>query len=600
MKFLDIYNFYIMLNIKNIKLFIILFIIICISAGYYYISNKEITFLYLNPYTETSGFPSIARTIKELNNAFEFTQKNSKAEGNDFKYIFKNAYGSGFLKNNPIPNDLDFAVGIYLGEYNFDKNSAEDIANSVVNKMDSFQYFFNSYVNTLQDSTLYIDQTAFQVLENTSSIHAKNTKDIATYLPTVLEGKDYVKYTQKTMDGTRNSEKVELPYFLKSNEILIENYSPINLFSDEVFYNKNMPRYIRTISIIPEFFVKIKTKDKSVMVEIVPEAFLGERLQLSRRFFASTVFIDLASEKFLNNLSYINDDEEYLYYRMFSYRRHLQEISNLKLIKDRPVKMLKRIMQTADIISPAIDIDTYDEISKVIQENLSNRDIQLLNEYSNICTTLYQIAESPQLFLHLKGQHKIKIMYDTMTKCLNELDSRGNIDKKVIANLRKIQTQQLQKMFLIRTESEVIKFRALLFTKTIVIIQNTINQTIFENLLDKDKLNSYIALFNKIYTDAGYHKVSLYWLNQNTMGILKDDFTQEIKDYNKFAKDNDLSNVEYKLLSQDQTPKSAIKYSVWARNNANTIEENNYQNLRNALLKDKKNFKIKRKFVFIN
>ena len=291
---------------------------------------------------------------------------------------------------------------------------------------------------------------------------------------------------------------------------------------------------------------------------------------------------------------------KYLYYRMFSYRRHLQEISNLKLIKDRPVKMLKRIMQTADIISPAIDIDTYDEISKVIQENLSNRDIQLLNEYSNICTTLYQIAESPQLFLHLKGQHKIKIMYDTMTKCLNELDSRGNIDKKVIANLRKIQTQQLQKMFLIRTESEVIKFRALLFTKTIVIIQNTINQTIFENLLDKDKLNSYIALFNKIYTDAGYHKVSLYWLNQNTMGILKDDFTQEIKDYNKFAKDNDLSNVEYKLLSQDQTPKSAIKYSVWARNNANTIEENNYQNLRNALLKDKKNFKIKRKFVFIN
>ena len=119
-------------------------------------------------------------------------------------------------------------------------------------------------------------------------------------------------------------------------------------------------------------------------------------------------------------------------------------------------------------------------------------------------------------------------------------------------------------------------------------------------MLHKEKLNYYITLFNTIYTDSGYHKVTLYWLDRNTMGISNDEFTRNIKDLNKFAKDNNLANVQYKLLSPGQTPHTAIKYSVWARYNANKTEEANYQKLRNALLEDKKNFKIKSKFVFIH
>lgn len=588
-----------MLKIKNIKFIVITLAIIIIAAGYYFVSNKEVTFLYLNPYTETDGFSNISGTIKSIDKALQFAKTNSALEGNSYKYVFKNAYGSGFLKNNPIPNDLDFAVGVYLGEYNYDQENAEDIANSVVDKMDSFQYFFNSYINTLKDQSLYVDQNPFQVLGNNSSVHRKNVKAITSSIPIVLEGKDYVKYTQKTLDGTPGSKKVELPYFLKSNEILIENYSPVNLFSDKVSYNSEMPRYMRTISIIPEFFLKLKTKDKSVTVEIVPEAFLGERLQLSRRFFASTVFVDLASAGYLNNLSYIKNDEDYLYYRMFSYKRHLQEISNLRLIKDRPVKMLKRIMQTADIISPVIGDETYKEISDIVLDNLSNKDIQLLNEYSNICVNLYLIQESPQLFLLLEEERKIKVMYDTMTKCLDELEIRGNIDRKVVDFLRNFQTAELQKMFLLKNESEVAAFRGLILTPNLDVIQNTVNKTIFENIIHKDKLNSYVALFNKVYTDAGYHKVTLYWLDQNTMGIKYDEFTKNIKDFKKFAKDNKLSDVKYKLLKPKETPHVAVKYSVWCRYNPTSTQEANYQKLRKALLDDKKNFKIKHKFVFI-
>ena len=584
---------------KNIKLYIILFVLISISAFYYFISNKEVTFLYLNPYTETKGFRDIAVTIKTLDKALDFTQNISERDGYPFKYIFKNAYGSGFLKNNPIPNDLDFAVGVYLGEYVYDGSNADEIANSIVDKMDSFQYLFNSYINTLNDGSLYIDKTIFQILNDTASVHRRNVQVVSSSIPTVLAGRDYIRYTQKTMDGTPDGEKVELPYILKSNEILIEEYPPINLFSDSILYNSNMPRYMRTISIIPEFFVKIKSNDKNVTVEVVPEAFLGERLQLSRRFFASTVFVGINSAGYLNNLSYIKEDEDYLYYRMFSYRRHLQEISNLKLIKDRPVKMLKRIMQTADIISPVIDKQDYREIADIVNQNLSDRDIQLLNEYSNICVNIYLIQESPQLFLRLLEEQKIRVMYDTMTKCLDELEMRAEISEGMIDNLRKFQVAQLQKMFLLQNSSEVIAFRDLLLAKNLDNIQRIINKTIFEKLHDKDKLNSYIDLFNKIYTDAGYHKVTLYWLDRNTMGVLNDSFTKNIKDFKQFAAENNLADTEYKLLKPGENPKTAVKYTVWARYNSSDEEDINYQKLRKALLDDKKNFKLKRKFVII-
>ena len=584
---------------KNIKLYIILFVLISISAFYYFISNKEVTFLYLNPYTETKGFRDIAVTIKTLDKALDFTQNISERDGYPFKYIFKNAYGSGFLKNNPIPNDLDFAVGVYLGEYVYDGSNADEIANSIVDKMDSFQYLFNSYINTLNDGSLYIDKTIFQILNDTASVHRRNVQVVSSSIPTVLAGRDYIRYTQKTMDGTPDGEKVELPYILKSNEILIEEYPPINLFSDSILYNSNMPRYMRTISIIPEFFVKIKSNDKNVTVEVVPEAFLGERLQLSRRFFASTVFVGINSAGYLNNLSYIKEDEDYLYYRMFSYRRHLQEISNLKLIKDRPVKMLKRIMQTADIISPVIDKQDYREIADIVNQNLSDRDIQLLNEYSNICVNIYLIQESPQLFLRLLEEQKIRVMYDNMTKCLDELEMRAEISEGIIDNLRKFQVAQLQKMFLLQNSSEVIAFRDLLLAKNLDNIQRIINKTIFEKLHDKDKLNSYIDLFNKIYTDAGYHKVTLYWLDRNTMGVLNDSFTKNIKDFKQFAAENNLADTEYKLLKPGENPKTAVKYTVWARYNSSDEEDINYQKLRKALLDDKKNFKLKRKFVII-
>ena len=573
-------------------------IIICaiiLAIGLFLVFRHTVTFVWVNPYTYTKGYSHISKTLREIDKGLKIAQKYSAQDGKVYKYIFQNAYGSGFLNNNPIPNDLDYSVGVYLGEYIFDGTNSEEIARTIVDKMESFQYLFNYYVNTSSRS-LYIDKSSLQVLGVMSHQRKNNIKAISENLKQAISGKEYIKHTiKKSEDGF----EMDLPYVMRANEILIENYDPIMLYSDMISYNPEMPRYIRSISIIPEFFMTIKsedTSDQGQLIEIVPESFMGERMQLSRRFFASSTFTGNNSKKFLKNLSYINDDEEYLYYRMLSFKRHLQEISNISVMKDRPVKMLKRVMQTADIVSPLIDNDTMNEISETVFKNMNNEDIKLLNEYSNICSTLLQLQEHPNLFLRLLAEGKVKNMHDVLLSVVNKMDERGNI--KDIDKLRFFAEKTLNKMFLMEDQKEVLIFKKIILEEQYKDISYIINVSIYSLIQDKDKLDKYTSIFNKIYADAGYHRVSLYWLDENTIGILKDDFTKNIKDLNKFAKENELADVNYKLVEKTQIPMMTVKYAIWARYNPSGSEQENYENMNKAFLEDKKNFNIKLKFAF--
>ena len=116
---------------------------------------------------------------------------------------------------------------------------------------------------------------------------------------------------------------------------------------------------------------------------------------------------------------------------------------------------------------------------------------------------------------------------------------------------------------------------------------------------DKSKIERYIAIFNQIYIDAGYHKVSLYWLDKNTIGILKDDFTKNIKDFNDFAKQNNLVTINYKLIKPEQAPSLTLRYDILARYNSTEDESKEYERFKEKLLKDRANFTIKEKFVIL-
>ena len=81
------------------------------------------------------------------------------------------------------------------------------------------------------------------------------------------------------------------------------------------------------------------------------------------------------------------------------------------------------------------------------------------------------------------------------------------------------------------------------------------------------------------------------------MGVAEDNFTHNIKDFKKFAKENDLIDVNYKLIKETEIPDMRMRYDIFARYNSSEKQNEYYKRFRKRLLDDRKNFVIKRKFV---
>ena len=281
-----------------------------------------------------------------------------------------------------------------------------------------------------------------------------------------------------------------------------------------------MNKFLREISFVPEFYARIKHNGKYYDVELVPEAFKGTRLQLSRRCFASTVFSGLNSFKFLRNVSWLVDDNQYIKYRLLSYKRHIQEIDKLIDARKSPVKILKRVMQVADLIKPLLAEEEYSDISKFVVDNLNNPDIQLLNDYLTIYSNVANIYRFDSLKGNLLRLGKLQDMSKLSEDIVSELEQRGNISKTLLVKMKNINAGFRKNISQKQLDLEVIEF--------LVNFENTeieLNTQIFKLLDDASKINDFLTLNTKILKNSGYHEVLLYWLNDTTLGVVIDDFT---------------------------------------------------------------------------
>ena len=111
--------------------------------------------------------------------------------------------------------------------------------------------------------------------------------------------------------------------------------------------------------------------------------------------------------------------------------------------------------------------------------------------------------------------------------------------------------------------------------------------------VNAEGINEFLALNNKILNNSGYHEVTLYWLSESKIGIIRDNFTNSIKNLKEFAANNDLPELEYVLINKNQLPKYPLKFKLYVHDGSSQ------NNLVDVFLKDKKNFNIKFKYSFI-
>ena len=557
-------------------------------------------FVYVSPTVNTEVFPYIAKSIKQVDRALNKAVFDSFIDGKRVKINYKNAYGSGFLLNNPIPNDLDFSVGVNLGRYKYDGTNSKEIAENLYDKIQFFQQSLLDSINNDLDGYYSNTSVVASVIKSVND-RKDAVNGISSSFDSIFKDKDYVVYLSKK--DSKNVE-VDLPFVLKSNEILIEDFPPVTLFTKDVLYYPNQENFLRELTIVIDYSFEIENVKTAEVkdIELVGESFLGQRLQLSRRFFVPIAFIGENSANYLKTLNYLNSDEEYLNYRLFNFGRHLQEVRNLTEFDERPVKLLKRVLQCANLIKPVLSQKEFEEINSSILDSLSNPNLSCINDYYTILGNLIQITSSPSLFFKLKNKNEFKQLFIALENDLDILKNAGLLNSRdyqalknanielenACASAKKLSDVDYINLYLLKfMDSEFLPVQRSVFAKIISAGAN---------------IESYVAKFNKIYEDAGFHLVDFYWLDKNTIGILKDNFTSSIKqnDLKKMALENNLVDVNYVFIdkSSDKINKS-IHYSLWVRYNPTKVEEQNWQLLRTKLLNDKKNFNIKRKFVIV-
>ena len=584
---------------KKYIISIVLVLALIISAVVL-VSQNTMSFIYVNKQVSTDGLEYISNPIKYLKSAFRYAQKESKIDNLNFSYSFLNAYGSGFIKDNPIPNDLDFAVGIDLGKYNYDGKNSLEIAKSLVDRINSFLYFFNIYINENQITSYYTPNMPIEELNENAVLYTSHVKSIEENLENSLSGKEYMVHSTSTVQGDNGNEiDIDIPYIMNPYELLIKNFNPIGIYSDKVKYSSSTMQYLREISIVPEFSFEVVYKGKTHTIDLIPEAFTGERLHLARRFFAPNVFVSPVSDKYIKNTNILNNEDSYISHRLLSFRRHLQEILNITYVKDRPIKMFKRLKQISCIMYPMLSDEEFEFVSNVVKKHLENRELQLFNEYANICGNIITILRQNTRFpARIAKDGKFLIMQKHLNEIIAELETRNNVKKETLELLKDFTENDLKFLSEAKTREDFANIDIEKLLNNYYKISNAYNREIYSHT-NEDEVKKCIQIFKGIYKKAGFDQLTIYWLDNENIGVVKNSFTESIKDLNQFAKDNNMPKANYKFIKESQIPPACIKYGVWVRNNTSKEEDEFYKKFINTLKDDRKEFNIKRKTVLI-
>ena len=286
--------------------------------------DNTVNYMYVNPYTETSGFKYISKAAKAFEKNLDGAKRLAAFAGYKFDYKYVNGYGSGFLMHNPIPNDLDTEVFIDLGTFDYDKEKDKyAISDQIVTKMDAFQYYLVKYIESTGKNEFYTVKSATGTKRALQSKHDKYVLEIAGSLDKLLSNKMYVNHITKTakQDGHIIYYK---PYVMESGRAILKDYELVNLYNDLVSYNDYMPKYTRILSLEISFCAKIKHNGKYVYVEFVPELYSTGPLAIEYRLYAPSIFFKNSKKDYIKKVYSFEDDDSYVKWLLYCYADHLK------------------------------------------------------------------------------------------------------------------------------------------------------------------------------------------------------------------------------------------------------------------------------------
>lgn len=552
--------------------------------------------------------PYIAKTIKPYIKALKTAEAESKNTNASFKLMHLLLYGSSITKNNPMPNDIDCSSHIFVGEYNYDGKNEEEITRHIVERIENFYYLLFSNAEKLPDIYPY---------KKADKIYAAQTKynkividSMAKHFSAALSGKYYLLNT-KTQINKKKSNYDFIPQYalLKPHTMLFKNefYSTF-FYSDKISFNEGTLKYIRALTDHPVFFVKINYNGKSEYIQIISDKLSSKAFAPHEDRTFNIVLVESKTKKDFADLYSFNDKDLYIFKRRMAYEGHLLSLETESSLKKRTLKTYKRLLQSAMLVKQYIGNEKYSEIYDYISEYQNNRDVQLLNDFENIFDNVFSLSTSDNLYFTMQRNGKFKSAFHQLLSITKEMDERGNINKKSIQKYMFFINHDFYK-FINLKDPITLKNR---LKEINITFDNEVFNYLYSDysslIKEQNKLNKYMQTVKRPYVGAGFHEIQYYWINSNTIGIVKDDFTSGIKDKDKFIEENNLPSMNIKLVKLPKNINNGNKndddlnvlYKMYVRYNPTQKENSNYEKLKNSFLECmKKDFKYHKKTIYL-
>lgn len=576
------------MNKRLIFLLTIFFILLSVL-----INNSILKVVYVNPQTNIEALKYSKKAIKPIDNALDKAMSLCRQENKDMHYLYKNYYGSGFIKNNPIPNDLDVAVGVDLGEFEYDGENSYNTSKAIVEKISTY-HLYSHIVFLKNKKPFLIDKSTISKLNELEKKKISSIENITDGIEKIFKNDVQIIHSTKPYKG----QNVNYTLVFKPNEVFVNNITPIFTYTNGITYNKTMTDFPRELTVVPDFYARIKnTKTGEIKsIDLVEESFLGERFQISRRFFVPLVFTGNQSLKYLKTLDFLKDDEKYLDTRMFNYFRYITEVQMYMDTSLDPVKLLKRLHQCVDIIYPVLTEEQQEKIYSDIGETLSKPDIQTVTDYLAIYRNLKFITQNKFMMTKAEEYGYFKQWIVNLNICLEKL-SKNPKYKDEVKDLYKIHNEILAKFRDMSSETKLAELNKYLDNKDLDVYIDCA-KIINENIEDTGKFVNDFEMLNDIFKKSGYHSIDLYWQNKDTVYIARNEFTKTFtqKDVESLVKENNLPQANYKLSKETKILNNK-KETVFVRYKSSEAETQYLKVVEDKLLQDKKNFKIKRKYL---
>ena len=574
-------------KIKNIKLILIAAIlIIAILFGAKYIKDKNYIFLYISPDTNTSIFPYISKSSKEINQILFQAAKNLKTYRPEAKIIYTNGYGSGFLKNNRTASDYDYGAGLYLGKYEYNGTNSLQIAEDIIKSISLYQANIYSLAKN-SEGKFYIQRMSNERIYGINENENSDAKLMAASIQTALKGKPYnIKVDSST-------------FLMEPNEIVLPNYQFIKLYNKDISYYPEYKKMLRELTTTIDYYVDIIDKKNNQIYPMTLIASVGDGNRLYQpefKYFVPNIYTSAASFNYARKIIPNMDNEKYIEIRLSNYFHHYTLLSyGNSRSYGSPLKAVKRLLQCTDIIAPVLPQDVKQQIHNSAYNILKSPTLALLNDYYIANGILYNITKATSLYKELEKNKEVSNHIMDMERILNDMINDPQIKYTELKPLFEYQKA------INHSKTDITALQKAIEEKSLD-ANHYIESLMFKKMPDSKKLNIYITYLNKVIQTAGLYNIKFYQDSNEHIYVLKDDFTKNLKleDINKldivngfYTKTYD-SNTKFEFMNPNDFYGDTRRLTNgWVRYNPNKLQNAIYEDLKKYLIKDKKNYHLR-------